>query len=199
MCMPGHAQSPASGQISLNDLSAFKTPAANWSVAGSVLADFNKPNTITKKDGQGILVSIPGKGKNEDLYTNLEHGDIDLSFDFMMPKESNSGVYLQGRYEIQLLDSWGKDGMTNSDLGAVYQRWDESRPNGQFGYDGVAPRLNVSRAPGLWQNLHIRFQAPKFDASGKKTANARVVKIDLNSVTIIENAELQGPDRKSVV
>ncbi|SDD19784.1 protein of unknown function [Mucilaginibacter pineti] len=193
----GHAQAPASGQISLNDLSAFKTPSANWSIAGSVVADFNKVNTISKKDGQGILVNIPGKSKNEDLFTNFEHGDLDLNFDFIMPKESNSGVYLQGRYEIQLLDSWGKDNVTNSDLGAVYQRWDESRSNGQFGYDGVAPRLNVSRAPGLWQHLHILFNAPKFDAAGKKTANARVVKIELNGVTIIENADLQGPTRGS--
>ncbi|TSJ39207.1 DUF1080 domain-containing protein [Mucilaginibacter corticis] len=191
------AQGGSTAQISLNDLSAFKSPSANWSIAGSVMADFVKPNTITKKDGSGILVSIPGKGKNEDIFTNMEHGDIDLSVDFMMPKESNSGIYLQGRYEIQLLDSWGKQALTSGDLGAVYERWDESRPAGQFGFDGVAPRINVSRAPGLWQNIRILFQAPKFDASGKKIANARVVKIILNGVVIIENAELQAPTRGS--
>jgi hypothetical protein len=184
-------------QISLNDLSAFKSPTANWSIAGSVITDLSKANTITKKEGTGILVNIPGKEKNEDIFTNMEHGDIDLSVDFMMPKESNSGIYLQGRYEIQLLDSWGKQALTSGDLGAIYERWDESRPAGQFGYDGVAPRINVSRAPGLWQNIRILFQAPKFDASGKKTANARVVRIILNGVTIIENAVLQAPTRGS--
>ncbi|GAA4327871.1 hypothetical protein GCM10023149_31580 [Mucilaginibacter gynuensis] len=190
------AQTAASGQVPLDNLSAFKSPSANWSIAGSAVGDFNKANTINKKDGTGVLVTIPGKSKNEDIFTNMEHGDIDLSFDFMMPKESNSGVYLQGRYEIQLTDSWGKDALTNSDLGAVYSRWDESRPNGQFGYEGIAPRLNVSRAPGLWQNLRIIFQAPKFDG-GKKVANARVVAIILNGVTITENAELTGPTRGS--
>ncbi|MES2428327.1 MAG: DUF1080 domain-containing protein [Bacteroidota bacterium] len=184
-------------QISLNDLSAFKSPTANWSIAGSVITDLSKNNTITKKEGTGILVNIPGKEKNEDIFTNMEHGDIDLSVDFMMPKESNSGIYLQGRYEIQLLDSWGKQALTSGDLGAIYERWDDARPAGQQGYDGVAPRINVSRAPGLWQNIRILFQAPKFDASGKKTANARVVRIILNGVTIIENAELQAPTRGS--
>jgi hypothetical protein len=198
-CIPffAGAQNRSAAQVPLNDLSAFKNPSANWSIAGSVTADFVKPNTITKKDGTGILVSMPGKGKSEDLFTNVEHGDLDLSVDFMMPKESNSGIYLQGRYEIQLLDSWGKEALTSGDLGAIYERWDETRPAGQFGFDGVAPRINVSRAPGLWQNIRILFQAPKFDASGKKIANARIVRIVLNGVTIIENAELQAPTRGS--
>ncbi|WP_214070714.1 DUF1080 domain-containing protein [Mucilaginibacter sp. dw_454] len=200
LCIPFFASAQDRGlqqQISLNDLSAFKNPSANWSIAGSAMADFNKQEIMTKKDGQGVLVSIPGKGKNEDIFTNMEHGDIDLSVDFIMPKGSNSGIYLQGRYEIQLLDSWGKQALTSGDLGAVYERWDETRPAGQFGYDGVAPRINVSRAPGLWQNIRIQFQAPKFDGSGKKIANARVVRIILNGVVIIENAELQAPTRGS--
>lgn len=201
ICIPFFASAQNSRglqqQISLNDLSAFKNPTPNWSIAGSVMADFDKPETMTKKDGRGILVNIHGKGKNEDIFTNMEHGDIDLSVDFMMPRGSNSGIYLQGRYEIQLLDSWGKQALTSGDLGAIYERWDESRPAGQFGFDGVAPRINVSRAPGLWQNIRIQFQAPKFDAAGKKIANARVVRIMLNGVTIIENAVLQAPTRGS--
>ena len=191
------AQNGIQQPIALNDLSAFKNPTANWSVAGSVTADFNRPETMTKKNGQGILVNIPGKEKNEDIFTNMEHGDIDLSVDVMLPKGSNSGIYLQGRYEIQISDSWGKQALTSDDLGAVYERWDESRPAGQFGFEGVAPRVNVSRAPGLWQNIRIQFQAPKFDTSGKKIADARIVSIILNGVIIIENAVLQAPTRGS--
>jgi hypothetical protein len=183
--------------LPLNDLSAFKSPSANWSVAGSATADITKHNALAKTDGTGVLVSIPGKGENKDIFTVMEHGDIDLSVDFMMPKESNSGIYLQGRYEIQLFDSWGKDALSSSDLGSVYERWDDARPAGQQGYDGIAPRINVSRAPGLWQNIRIQFQAPKFDGAGKKIANARIVRIVLNGVTIIENAELQAPTRGS--
>ncbi len=200
-CMPFFATAQNRQQpqqtIALNDLSAFKSPSANWSVAGTAAADFTKHNTLTKTDGAGILVSIPGKGENKDIFTVIEHGDIDLSVDFMMPKESNSGIYLQGRYEIQLLDSWGKAALTSGDLGGIYERWDDNRPAGQQGYDGVAPRINVSRAPGLWQNIRIQFQAPKFDAAGKKTANARIVRITLNGVPIIENAEMEAPTRGS--
>lgn len=184
-------------QIPLNDLSAFKSPSANWSVAGGVTGSFSNVNSIEKKSGTGILVNELTKGKNEDIFTNLEYGDIDLDLDFMMPKGSNSGIYLQGRYEIQLFDSWGVKTPAIHDLGAIYQRWDETRPEGQQGYEGTAPRLNVAKAPGLWQNIKIIFLAPKFDASGKKVANAKVVKIVLNGVAIIENAELTGPTRGS--
>ena len=182
-------------QLPLNDLSAFKTPPTNWSIAGSVKGNLDKP--FEKQAGQGILVNEPNQKKNEDIFTNLKHGDINLDVDFMMPPGSNSGIYLQGRYEIQLLDSWAKDTLTSQDLGSVYERWDETRPNGDFGYQGIAPRVNVSRAPGLWQNIKISFLAPKFDASGKKIANARIIQIVLNGVVIIENAELTGPTRGS--
>jgi len=189
------AQNAAYTQVPLMDLSAFKTPPANWSIAGSVKGNVDKP--FEKQTGQGILVNEPNQKKNEDIFTNLEHGDINLDVDFMMPPGSNSGIYLQGRYEIQLLDSWAKDTLTSQDLGSVYERWDETRPNGDFGYQGIAPRVNVSRAPGLWQNIKISFLAPKFDASGKKIANARVIYIILNGVPIIENVELTGPTRGS--
>lgn len=195
MPISSRAQNAAYTQLPLTDLSAFKTPPANWSIAGSVKGNLDKP--FEKQAGQGILVNEPNQKKNEDIFTNMEHGDINLDIDFMMPPGSNSGIYLQGRYEIQLLDSWAKDTLTSQDLGSVYERWDETRPNGDFGYEGIAPRVNVSRAPGLWQNIKISFLAPKFDASGKKIASARVVRIILNGVTIIENAELTGPTRGS--
>jgi hypothetical protein len=80
-----------------------------------------------------------------------------------MATESNSGIYLQGRYEIQLLDTWGATAIRSGSNGGIYERWNESRPNGQKGYMGYAPRQNASRAPGLWQKLKISFQAPRFD------------------------------------
>src|SRR5690606_31495416 len=108
---------------------------------------------------------------------------------------SNSGIYLQGRYEIQLLDSWGVVNPTAGDNGGIYERWDGSKPEGQKGFQGYAPRQNVSRAPGLWQQLMISFQAPKFDGDGNKIQNARILRIELNGVVIHENVELFGPTR----
>jgi hypothetical protein len=126
----------------------------------------------------------------------MEYGDIDLELEYMMAKESNSGIYLQGRYEIQLMDNWGVTANQKpGDNGGIYQRWDESRGKGKEGYDGHAPRQNVTKAPGLWQRLKVSFQAPRFDASGKKTENAKMLRIELNGVTIHENVELSGPTR----
>lgn len=190
---------PASGQttITLNDLSFFKNPGKSWSVASDVGGDLGKPNVLNLTSGTGVLVNLPNNN-GADLFSNTEHGDLDLELDYMMAKGSNSGIYLQGRYEFQLLDSWGVKSPRSGDNGGIYERWDESRPEGQKGYGGHAPRQNVSRAPGLWQHLKISFQAPRFDASGKKTENAKIIRAELNGVTIHEDLELQAPTRGAV-
>ncbi len=186
----------AKGQqvIPLNDLSAFKTTGKTWKVGAEATAGLEKANDLTLTAGTGILANMPGTG-GADLFTNAEYGDIDLELAYMMAKGSNSGIYLQGRYEVQLLDSWGTKNPTAGDNGAIYHRWDESRPAGQFGYEGYAPRQNVSKAPGLWQQLRISFQAPRFDAAGKKIENAKFLRVELNGVTVHEDVELSGPTR----
>lgn len=187
--------------VSLNDLSSFKNPSANWSIVGDAVVDLVQNNAMSTTAGKGVLACIHPKGKygrQYDLLTNFEHGDADVEFDFMMARGSNSGFYLQGRYEIQLFDSWGVRQPHAHDLGAIYERWDESRPTGQKGYEGYAPRMNASKAPGLWQHMKIIFQAPRFDGAGKKIANAKVLKIEVNGITVQENVELAGPTRGSL-
>ena len=180
----------------IKDLSAFKEPGKTWRMAGSVTADLNKPNVLATTSGSGILVNQPDKkNKGADLFTINEYGDMDLELDFMMAKGSNSGIYLHGRYELQLMDSWNLRTPGAGSNGGIYQRWDESRPDGEKGYEGFAPRQNVSRAPGLWQNLKISFQAPRFDSDGKKTQPAKMLKVELNGVVIHEDVELSGPTR----
>jgi len=191
--------------LPLNDLSAFTTPTPNWRIVGNVRANLAKENTLITDKGAGILANIPlekapADPKNPykyDLLTNLQHGDVDLELDYMMASTSNSGVYLQGRYEIQLRDSWTIRTPNVHDNGAVYERWDDKRPDGQKGYEGHPARQNASRAPGLWQHLKISFQAPRFNANRQKTENARVIRIDLNGVMIQEDVELTGPTRGS--
>lgn len=157
----------AQTSISLTDLSSFKNPGKSWLITGDVNADLNKSNVLTVVQGKGILVNLPVDKNGTDLYTNAEYGDIDLELVYMMAKGSNSGIYFQGRYEVQLMDSWGVKNPTGGDNGGIYQRWEESRPEGKKGYEGYAPRQNASRAPGLWQYLRVSFQAPRFDANGK--------------------------------
>ncbi len=180
--------------LPLTDVSAFKNPSKTWSIVGNVSGSPKEASLKTQK-GTGILVAVPGKqaGAADQLITQLEHGDAKVSLDFMLPQGSNSGIYLMGRYEIQLSDSWGVQNPKPSDCGGIYERWDENRK--PQGYEGHAPRHNASKAPGLWQHLDIEFEAPKFDASGKKTANARFVKVVLNGTTIHENIQLSGPTR----
>lgn len=183
-------------QVPLSNLSAFTAPPKNWEIDGGVHADMDKVNTFTLTKGSGILVNnVDEKNPGHDLYFALQHGDLDLEMDYTMAKGANSGIYLQGRYEIQLLDSWGAVNPKSSDNGGIYERWDDSKPDGMKGYEGHAPRQNASRAPGLWQHIRISFQAPKFDDKGVKISNAKVLYIWLNGVLIQENVELSGPTR----
>ncbi|MDR8389920.1 DUF1080 domain-containing protein [Aliifodinibius sp. S!AR15-10] len=183
-----HAQD--SDTIVLDDWSHFKAPAGSWQTAGRVTASLDSDNTITVSNGDGILVNNPQNAHGgEDLYTKLEHGDIDLSLDYLMPKASNSGIYLQGRYELQLHDSWTVKVPSSSDNGGIYERPAEAKGPRQ----GKAPRQNVSRAPGLWQHLELSFRAPRFNEKGLKVANARLLRAELNGVVIHEDVELVGP------
>jgi hypothetical protein len=187
------AQPSQMQRLSLEDLAAFRPADPNWQIAGAVQVD--KDHSLDPEKGQGILVNQPNDAARGNLMTQMEHGDLDLSLEFMMAPHSNSGIYLMGRYEIQLYDSWGKARAGFADCGGVYQRWDESQPEGQQGYQGYAPRLNAARAPGLWQELRISFQAPRFDATGNKVQNARLLTVHLNGALIHQNIELTGPTR----
>ena len=187
-----------SQEINLQDLSAFKDPGKSWSIAGNVYAELDQPNELVIKEGTGVLVNQFEKEKGQDLLTEEEYGNIDLELDYLMAEGANSGIYFQGKYEVQLNDSWGHNPVTSAENGGIYERWDENRPPGQEGYQGYPPRQNVSRAPGLWQHLEVSFQAPKFDASGKKIENARFNYVKLNGVIIHEDVELFGPTRGSI-
>lgn len=199
-CGTGHVFGQSAVKLNLNDLSAFRNPSKSWQIVSGVKADLGKPNALSFIQGSGVLLNLPDKrNKGEDLYTIAEYGDLDLEMDYMMASGSNSGVYLQGRYEIQLEDTWGSKSPKSSSNGGVYQRWDDSKPEGQQGYSGFAPRQNVSRAPGLWQKIKISFQAPRFDGNGKKVQNAVLLRVELNGVMIHDNVELTGPTRGAML
>jgi hypothetical protein len=122
-----------------------------------------------------------GDGRGVDLLTTTEYGDCELHVEFTVSKGSNSGVYFQGQYEVQILDSYGKKDadLKYGDMGGIYNT--------------AAPRKNASKAPGEWQAMEIRFRAPRFDGAGVKTENARFLRVVLNGTVIHENVEVKGP------
>ncbi len=182
-------------QLPLTDLSAFQSQAGNWRIVGDVQMDPNvglastTPAAVTSAAGTGILLNLNTADQKTNLVTNWEHGDIELEVEVMLPKGSNSGIYLQNRYEVQLFDSWGKTSPNYGDMAGIYRNWG----TGAEEYAGKAPRVNAAKAPGLWQTVKIAFQAPRFDAAGNKTANARFVYVELNGVRVHENVEVPLP------
>jgi hypothetical protein len=98
-----------------------------------------------------------------------------------MPKargqgRGNSGVYLQTRYEVQVLDSYALEGKDN-ECGGIYKV--------------SAPKVNACYPPGQWQTYDIEFKAPRFDKDGKKEDDARMT-VRHNGVLIQENVSLRG-------
>ncbi len=180
---------PRLKEISLNNLESFQAPTTNWKLIGDVEAGYNDTALNTAK-GLGILHNdfsraIQNKPVHN-LVTKMEHGDLMLEFDFMMAKGSNSGIYFQSRYEVQLFDSWGVKTPKYSDLGGLYQTIKK-------GMSGKAPMKNAALAPGLWQHMEISFQAPRFDEKGNKTADAKFIYVKLNGITLHENINVDAP------
>ncbi len=139
------------------------------------------------------LINGPN-GRTCDFVTDAKFGDSELWLEFMLAKGANSGVYLHGLYEVQIFDSYASPNPpTSSDGGGIYHRWINEE-----GVGGSAPMRNVSREPGQWQSYHIWFQAPRFDASGKKTANAKFLRVVYNGVLVQKDVEVEGPTRAAM-
>lgn len=215
-----HGQQKNMKPLPLEDLSSFRQQAGNWSIVGDVVIDRNidihhtaapapasdakkskkskapappapvPPSAVTFSPGKGIILNMNDDSKKDHLVTAFEHGDIELELEVMLPKGSNSGIYLQGRYEVQLLDSWGVSTPAYSDIGGIYRNWETDPVKS---YMGKAPLVNAAKAPGLWQKFQIAFRAPRFDAAGNKISNARFVSVRLNGVEIHSNVEVPRP------
>jgi hypothetical protein len=167
---PGAAGSPPSDAIVLfdgADLSgweAVRGGAAGWKVEG------------------GYVEVVRGTG---DIQTRAVFGDCQLHLEWAAPAEvrgesqgrGNSGVFLMGLYEIQVLDCFENPTYADGTTGAVY---------GQF-----PPLVNACRAPGEWQAYDIIWSAPRFD--GEALVRPAFVTVILNGVVLHHHVELQGP------
>jgi hypothetical protein len=136
---------------------------AQWRNASGGEAKWKVADGVAEVNGTGNIV------------TKEEFGDLQLHVEWAAPAEvkgegqgrGNSGVYLMGRYEIQVLDSYQNKTYPNGQAGALY---------------GVsAPLVNASRKPGEWQTYDIIFHAPRRLADGK---------VEPGTVTVLHNAVL---------
>ncbi|WP_254512414.1 3-keto-disaccharide hydrolase [Anatilimnocola floriformis] len=123
--------------------------------------------------------------KNTSIYTKQKFGSCQIHVEFATPSEvkgkgqgrGNSGVYIMGRYEVQVLDSYDNDTYFDGQCASVYKQ--------------QPPMVNASRKPGEWQTLDIIFTAPKFDKDGSVTEKAYVTVLH-NGVLMHNHFELMG-------
>ena len=127
----------------------------------------DNPKMLIAKKGIGAMINLAEHhGDSLDIYTKEKYGSCRLELEVMVPKESNSGIYVMGEYEVQVLDSWGVEKLSFADMGAIY--------------GAAPPPINASKKPGEWQKYLIDFLAPVFDEEGNKITNARFIRIVLN-------------------
>ena len=150
---------------------------SKWTVGKARIGQDNPRNLVAldATAGEGELINAQQGGV--DIYTEHQWGDCTIEVELMVPQRSNSGIYVAGEYEIQVLDSYGKERVGPGDIGGLY--------------GAAAPKKNAAKKPGEWQKFVIEFQAPKFEGD-KKVANAKFVKVTLNDEVIHENVEMKG-------
>lgn len=192
--IPGQADQPAWQELSAGEMALknFTAPTGAWLLAESVGLHADNPRQLAAaKPGLGVLLNGP-KGSAPNLLTARNYTDSEAHVEFLIPKGSNSGVKFLGLYEIQIVDSAGVKELTGDHCGGIYPRAEE-QPKYHHIDKGTPPKVNACKPAGEWQTLDVVFQAPRFDADGKKTANARFVKVVLNDRLIHENVEVLYP------
>jgi hypothetical protein len=172
-----------------NDFSAF-TDASRWQVVQSVAVDKANPKRLTSEPGKGIYL-CPGSAR--DLLTKRPFTDAEVHAEFLIPANSNSGIKMLGLYEIQITDSAKvpADQLTGDHNGGIYPRANPT--NFRLIDKGFPPLVNAAKPAGEWQTLDITFTAPRFDADGKKTANAVFVKVLLNGQVVQRDRDVGTP------
>ena len=171
---PGESGSAPSDAIVLFDgsgLEAFESiegGPADWLVKGKVL---------TVRPGSGNILTRE-KFQDFQLHVEWRTPKKDVKMGLSGQKCGNSGIYLQGRYEVQVLNSYQNETDPDRQAGSVYKTHQ--------------PLVNASFPAGKWQSYDIIFTSPRFDASGKLT-EAGLITVIHNGVLIQYNAEISEP------
>lgn len=181
--------------ISLMDVSEFKLTGENWKIANNIQSNYDSEADIKVIEGKGVLFNQPSSENNEQIITNLEHADIELKFEFLLPKGSSSAIYFHSRYELPLIDAWHIASVNRSN----YPKLNSGNIRAvQVREDITDLQLDAAFAPGLWQEYHVLFRAPKFDSEGNKIQNAKFEWIRYNGKLVGENIELTGVSESAI-
>lgn len=129
------------------------------------------------------LTVVPGTGS---IYTQKSFGDVQLHIEWRTPSvvsdtgqgRGNSGVFLMGLYEIQVLDSWENETYYNGQAGSVYKQY--------------CPLVNASTPPGTWQTYDIFFTAPVFNEDETLKTPGYITVVH-NGILIHNHVEIKGP------
>ncbi len=175
---PGEGGAPPSDAIVLFD----GHDLSQWSAAHLGSANYVTANPPRWKVENGYVEVVPGAG---DIATKEKFGDVQLHIEWATPAEvkgnsqsrGNSGVFLQGRFEVQVLDSYNNPTYADGQAGAIY---------GQ-----TPPLVNASRKPGEWQAYDIIFQAPVFQ--GDTLVTPAYETVFQNGVLVQNHREIIGP------
>jgi hypothetical protein len=158
------APSDAIGLFTGADLSQWTTTKQSWKVEN------------------GYVEVVPNAG---DIRTKEKFGDVQLHVEWAAPavvrgtsqNRGNSGIFLQGRYEVQVLDSFENPTYADGQAGAIYGQW--------------PPLVNPVRKPGEWQAYDIVFEAPRVE--GGKVVKPAYLTVFLNGVLLHHHKEAMGP------
>jgi hypothetical protein len=154
---------------------------SKWTVGVPAIAPDNPKLLVSKPGTDTAMINLAREHRDSlDLYSKDRFGDVRLELELMVPQGSNSGIYVMGEYEVQVLDSFGKpkEKLGPGDMGAIY--------------GGFKPPICASKAPGAWQKYVIEWRAPRFDPAGKKVVNARFVRVELNGHVLHRDLEMPG-------
>lgn len=146
---------------------------------------------ITAKDSTAVKWTLNSDGsmtvkdKTGDIQTKKDFGDVQLHIEWRSSPEntgtnqskSNSGVFLQSRYEVQVLDNNDNDTYVNGQVGSIYKQ--------------SIPLAKASSPTGDWNTYDIIYHAPEFDTDGNKTKSATITVLH-NGVLIQDNTEIKG-------
>ncbi len=124
--------------------------------------------------------------KTGGIYSKQAFGDVQLHIEWRTPKKvegkgqgrGNSGVFLMGKYEVQILDSYNNETYYNGQAASIYKQH--------------IPLVNACKAPGKWQTYDIFFTAPKFNADQSLKTPAYITVIQ-NGILVQNHVELKGP------